>query len=49
MIKYWMIMLENSIMAICWTFLAYHFNKWWIALFMVLCFTSITTKAGGNK
>ena len=29
-----------GIMA-AWTILAIFFNKWWIALFAILCFTSI--------
>lgn len=34
--------IENCVMAICWTIIACHFNKWWIALFMMLCFTEYT-------
>lgn len=29
----WSVALKNSIAIICWTFLAWHFDKWWIALF----------------
>lgn len=32
--------LENAIMMACWTALAIHFEKWWIALFAILCFTT---------
>ena len=37
---YWSIALENSVAVICWTFLAWHFDKWWIALFSVLFMTT---------
>ena len=32
-----------GIMA-AWTILAIFFNKWWIALFTILCFTSIKVR-----
>lgn len=32
-----------GIMA-AWTILAIFFNKWWIALFAILCFTSIKVR-----
>lgn len=36
--------IENCVMAICWTIIACYFNKWWIALFMILCFTDYSHK-----
>ena len=33
----------NVIVMVCWTALAIHFDKWWIALFAVLCFSSLRT------
>lgn len=38
----WSVALKNSIAIICWTFLAWHFDKWWIALFGVLFLTSVS-------
>lgn len=32
---YWAWTIKNSVCIICWTILAIHFNKWWIALFGV--------------
>ena len=32
----WSVAMKNSIAIICWTFLAWHFGKWWIALFGAL-------------
>jgi hypothetical protein len=43
----WSIALKNSIAIICWTFLAYHFDKLWIALFGALFLTSV--KLGNKK
>ena len=37
----WSIAIKNAIAIICWTFLAVHFGKWWIALFGVLFLTSV--------
>ena len=36
----WSVALKNSIAIICWTLLAVHFDKWWIALFGALFLTS---------
>lgn len=36
--------IENCVMAICWTYIACYFNKWWIALFMIFCFTEYSYK-----
>ena len=33
----------NVIVMVCWTALAIHFGKWWIALFAALCFSSLRT------
>lgn len=38
---YWSVAMKNSIAIICWTFLAYHFDKWWIALFGALFLTIV--------
>lgn len=44
LLLYLIITLENCFILACFTFLAYHFNHWWISLFSILCFTTITTK-----
>lgn len=41
--------IENCIYAICWTALAIHFDKWWIALFMTLCFSTFKNKQSTKK
>ena len=41
---YWTVLIENSIIMICWTALAIFFGKWWIALFAVVCFSEIKTR-----
>ena len=38
--------IKNLGIMAAWTILAIFFNKWWIALFAILCFTSI--KVGTN-
>ena len=38
--------IENLGIMAAWTILAIFFNKWWITLFAILCFTSI--KVGKN-
>lgn len=38
----WSVALKNSIAIICWTFLAWNFDKWWIALFGALFLTSVS-------
>ena len=40
----WTCAIQNSICVICWTILAVIFNKWWIALFGILFWSSIRTK-----
>lgn len=32
------ILILNAVIIVCWTVLAVVFNKWWIALFAILCF-----------
>ena len=46
---YYAVLIENIIMMICWTVLAIHFGKWWIALFSVLCFSSLKNSNNGEK
>lgn len=43
--------LENIAIMLCWTALALHFGKWWIALFAYFCFSSfkINESGGSNK
>lgn len=40
----WPVCLKNSAAIICWTVLACHFDKWWIALFGVFFCTSVDLK-----
>lgn len=42
------VMIINVIVMLCWTALAIHFNKWWIALFAALCFASLRTTDESN-
>lgn len=35
--------IQNLGMMAAWTILAIFFNKWWIALFAIACFTSLKT------
>lgn len=44
-----LVCLENVAMMVCWTLLAIHFEKWWIALFAILCFTTLKWKPSGNN
>lgn len=37
--------IENLGIMAAWTILAIFFEKWWIALFAILCFTSIKIRA----
>ena len=39
----------NVIIMVCWTALAIHFDKWWIALFAALCFSSLRTECKDDK
>ena len=38
---FWAGAIKNSVCMICWTVLAIVFDKWWIALFTVLFFTTL--------
>lgn len=38
------VVIGNCVMAICWIIIACYFNKWWIALFMILCFSNYLHK-----
>ena len=35
------VVLKNSIAIICWCALAWHFDRWWIALFGALFLTEV--------
>lgn len=39
----------NVIVMVCWTALAIHFGKWWIALFAVLCFSTVKLSRTNDK
>ena len=42
--NFWLLLINvisNLGIMAAWTILAIFFNKWWIALFAILCFTSI--------
>ena len=41
-----MVLIENCVVAACWTYIAIYFGKWWIALMMILCWTSIEEPGG---
>ena len=44
--KFWLVLItaiENLGMMAAWTILAIFFEKWWIALFALLCFISLKT------
>lgn len=41
---YWSTAIVNVAIMICWTALAIHFDKWWIALFAVICLRDISWK-----
>lgn len=36
-----LLVIKNSITLICFTILAIFFNKWWIVLFSILCFSNL--------
>lgn len=46
---YILVMIVNIIVMLCWTALAIHFGKWWIALFAALCFLSLRTECKDDK
>lgn len=41
--------IDNLGIMAAWTILAIFFNKWWIALFAILCFTSIKVRTKEEK
>lgn len=41
---WWAWAIKNSVCLICWVVLAIVFNKWWIALFSMLCMSSLSTE-----
>ena len=48
--NFWLLLInaiDNLGIMAAWTILAIFFNKWWIALFAILCLTSI--KVGTNN
>ena len=45
--NFWLLLInviENLGIMAAWTILAIFFNKWWIALFAILCFASIKVR-----
>ena len=45
--NFWLLLvnaISNLGIMAAWTILAIFFNKWWIALFAILCFTSIKVR-----
>ena len=46
-----LITIQNCVVTICFTFLAFAFDKWWIALFSAIFYKSFTytTKKDGAK
>ena len=46
---WWAWAVKNVAVMACWTFLAAHFEKWWIALFAILCLSSLETKRGSSS
>lgn len=41
---WWYLLIKNSVVIICFTLLAIHFDKWWIVLFSVLFITFVEIK-----
>lgn len=41
---WWYLLIKNSVVVICFTLLAIHFDKWWIALLALLFLTTIDSK-----
>lgn len=41
--NYWAVALENIGITICFTVLAIYFNHWWIGLFSVIGWTSLSS------
>lgn len=40
---------KNSVVLLCFTSLAIHFDKWWIILFSVICLSSLKTESGTRR
>ena len=50
--NFWLLLInaiDNLGIMAAWTILAIFFNKWWIALFAILCFTSIKVRTKRKK
>lgn len=45
----WAWAIKNSIVMIAWTALAIIFNRWWIALFALLCMSGLETRYKSYK
>lgn len=41
--------IKNSVVVICWTVLAIHFDKWWIAIFAVFMLSSVERKTDSTE
>ena len=49
--NFWLLLvnvISNLGIMAAWTILAIFFNKWWIALFAILCFTSIKVRTNNQ-
>lgn len=46
---YWAWVIDNAICIICWTALAIIFHKWWIAIFSVLCMSSLKRSTNHHR
>ena len=50
--NFWLLLvnaIDNLGIMAAWTILAIFFNKWWIALFAILCFTSIKVRTNNTE
>ena len=50
--NFWLLLVNaigNLGIMSAWTILAIFFNKWWIALFAILCFTSIKVRTNNTE
>lgn len=41
---WWYLLIKNSVVVICFTLLAIHFDKWWIVLFSAFFVTFVEYK-----
>ena len=49
--NFWLLLInviENLGIMAAWTILAIFFNKWWIALFAILCLTTIKVRTNNQ-